>query len=241
MFETAALQRKATLSPPLDTRYQVETPEGIDLPLRPAGLMVRALAFSIDLALRGLILGLLFVALSMLGKLGMGLGSLLIFGVSWWYMVLFEVLNQGRSPGKQWMGLRVVQDDGTPVGWSASLLRNLLRFVDLLPFGYFLGAISCLQTPGFKRLGDLAAGTLVIYREQPLTRPQLPAAQPRHAPFALTLSEQRAILGFAERQAGLSDARVNELAAILAQPLQVPVPQAAAELNGIARGLLGPA
>jgi uncharacterized RDD family membrane protein YckC len=183
MLETTALPRKATLSLPLDTRYQVETPEGIDLPLRPAGLMVRALAFTIDLMLRGLILGSLFIVLAMLGKLGAGLGSLLIFAVSWWYMVLFEVLNQGRSPGKQWMGLRVVQDDGTPIGWSASLLRNLLRCVDLLPFGYFLGAISCLQHPGFKRLGDIAAGTLVIYREQPLSRPQLPPAEPRRPAF----------------------------------------------------------
>jgi uncharacterized RDD family membrane protein YckC len=241
MLETTAQPRKATLSPPLDTQYQVETPEGIDLPLRPAGLMVRALAFAIDLALRGLILGLLFIGLSMLGKLGAGLGSLLIFGVSWWYMVLFEVLNQGRSPGKQWMGLRVVQDDGTPIGWSASLLRNLLRFVDLLPFGYFLGAISCLQHPSFKRLGDLAAGTLVIYRDHPLTRPQLPPAEPRRPAFTLTLTEQRAILGFAERQGELSTARVNELASILAQPMQVPPLQSVAELNGIARGLLGPA
>jgi uncharacterized RDD family membrane protein YckC len=241
MLESTALPRKATLPPPLDTRYQVETPEGIDLPLRPAGLMVRALAFSIDLGLRGLILGLLFTVLAFLGKLGAGLGSILLFGVSWWYMVLFEVLNQGRSPGKQWMGLRVVQDDGTPVGWSASLLRNLLRFVDLLPFGYFLGAISCLQHPTFKRLGDLAAGTLVIYSEKPLTRPELPEAQPRRPVFALTLIEQRAILGFAERQGELSGARVQELATILAQPLQVPAPQAVTELNGIARSLLGPA
>ena len=78
-------------------------------------------------------------------------------------MVLFEVLNQGRSPGKQWMGLRVVQDDGTPIGWSASLLRNLLRFVDLLPFGYFLGAISCLQHPDLqtpRRPGRRHAGDL---------------------------------------------------------------------------------
>jgi len=155
--------------------------------------------------------------------------------------VLFEVLNQGRSPGKQWMGLRVVHDDGTPVGWSASLLRNLLRFVDMLPFGYFLGAISCLQHPNFKRLGDLAAGTLVIYREQPLSRPRLPVAEPRRPAFALALAEQRAILGFAERQEELSEARVTELAAILAQPLQLSAPQAVAELNGIARGLLGPA
>ncbi|MGE8151201.1 RDD family protein [Pseudomonas vancouverensis] len=240
MLETTALPGNATLSPPVDTRYHVETPEGVDLPLRPAGLVVRALAFAIDLGLRGLILGVLFIVLAMLGKLGAGLGSILTFVVSWWYMVLFEVFNQGRSPGKQWMGLQVVQDDGTPIGGSASLLRNLLRVVDLLPFGYFLGAITCLQHPHFKRLGDIAAGTLVIYREQPLTRPVIPEALPSRPTFALTLSEQRAILAFAERQSALSQARANELAAILAEPLQVPKPQAVAELNGIARGLLGP-
>jgi uncharacterized RDD family membrane protein YckC len=240
MLETTAQPRNAPLSPPLDTRYQVETPEGVDLPLRPAGLMVRALAFSIDLGLRGMVLGVLFIVLATLGKLGAGLGSMLLFVVSWWYMVLFEVLNHGRSPGKQWMGLRVVHDDGTPVGWSASLLRNLLRVVDLLPFGYFLGAISCLQHPHFKRLGDIAAATLVIYRERPHTRPQLPEARPLRPAFVLTLSEQRAILGFAERQGELSEARVIELASILAQPLKIQPPQAVSEINGIARGLLGP-
>ena len=119
-----ALPGNAMPTAPLDTRYQIETPEGIDLPLRPAGLMPRALAFGFDLGLRGLILGILFIALAFLGNLGIGLGSILLFLVSWWYMVLFEVLNQGCSPGKQIMGLRVVQDDGTPIGWSASLIRN---------------------------------------------------------------------------------------------------------------------
>ncbi|CDF95270.1 MULTISPECIES: RDD family protein [unclassified Pseudomonas] len=240
MLETPALQRTATLPPPLDTRYQVETPEGIDLPLRPAGLMPRALAFAIDLGIRGLILGFLFGILAFFGDLGIGLGSILLFVVSWWYMVLFEVLRQGCSPGKQMMGLRVVQDDGRPIGWSASLIRNLLRFVDMLPFGYTFGAISCLQHPAFKRLGDLAAGTLVVYREQPVKRPALPLALPVRPPFVLSLNEQRAVLGFAERQAELSEARVNELAAILAAPLNVQPPRAVAELNGIARGLLGP-
>ncbi|VVM88192.1 hypothetical protein PS645_02634 [Pseudomonas fluorescens] len=241
MLDCTARPGKATSPPPLDTRYQVETPEGIDLPLRPAGLMVRALAFFIDLGVRGLILGVLFVVLAFLGKLGAGLGSILLFVVSWWYMVLFEVLNQGRSPGKLWMGLQVVQDDGTPIGWSASLVRNLLRFVDILPFGYFLGAISCLHHASFKRLGDLAAGTLVIYREHPVTRPQLPEAEPRSAAVTLTLNEQRAILNFAERQGELTAARVSELATILAKPMQVAAPRAVAELNGIARGLLGSA
>src|SRR5476649_1436993 len=225
---------------PLDTRYQIETPEGIDLPLRPAGLPPRVLAFAFDLGLRGLVMGILLVPLALLGNIGIGLGALLLFLVSWWYMVLFEVLNQGCSPGKQVMGLRVVQDDGTPVGWSASLLRNLLRFVDMLPFGYFLGAVSCLQHPTFKRLGDLAGGTLVVYREQPLPRPSLPQATPRSAPFILHLRSERAVLSFAERQGDLSAERTRELAALLATPLGVPASRAAAELNGIAHGLLGP-
>ncbi|WP_248748719.1 RDD family protein [Pseudomonas sp. MWU15-20650] len=225
---------------PLDTHYQIETPEGIDLPLRPAGLPPRALAFAFDLGVRGVIMGILLVPLALLGNIGIGLGSLLLFLVSWWYMVLFEVLNQGCSPGKQVMGLRVIQDDGTPIGWSGSLIRNLLRFVDMLPFAYFLGAISCLQHPHFKRLGDLAAGTLVVYREQPLARPRIPQATALRLPFALSLGEQRAILGFAERQAELSAERTHELAAILAAPLQVSPARAVEQLNGVARGLLGP-
>ena len=240
MPHTSATRRNAVLAPPVDTRYQIETPEGIDLSLRPAGLVVRSLAFAIDLGLRGALLGVIFMLLAWLGQVGMGLVSILLFVVSWWYMVLFEVLNQGRSPGKQLMGLRVVEDDGTPVGWSASLLRNVLRFVDMLPFGYFLGAISCLQHPAFKRLGDLAAGTLVVYRDQPHQRPRLPAAEPIAAPFPLTLIEQRAFLSLAERQDELSAERLAELAGIAAPALNVTPAMAMARINGIARGLLGP-
>jgi uncharacterized RDD family membrane protein YckC len=224
----------------LDTRYQVETPEGIDLLLRPAGLVARALAFTIDLLIRGLLLLVTYVVLGLLGKFGMGLATILLFLVTWWYMVVFEVFNQGRSPGKQMLGLRVVHDDGTPVGWAASLTRNLLRFVDILPFGYTLGILSCLNHPAFKRLGDIAAGTLVVYRDTPPARPSLPQAEPLPAPFALDLAEQRALLGFAERGASLSSARRTELAAILAEPLQVTREQAEQRINGIARSLLGP-
>ncbi len=147
--------------------------------------------------------------------------------------------NQGRSPGKQLMGLRVVHDDGTPVGWAASLLRNLLRFADILPFGYALGLLSCLNHPAFKRLGDIAAGTLVVYREPELSRPSLPDVEPLLPPFPMSLEEQRAFLGFAERGAALSAARREELAGILAEPLGVEAVRAQAEINGIARGFLG--
>ena len=239
MLDTTALPRKATLSPPLDTRYQVETPEGIDLPLRPAGLMVRALAFSIDLALRGLILGLLFVALAMLGKLGAGLGSILLFAVSWWYMVLFEVFNQGCSPGKQWMGLRVIQDDGTPVGWSASLLRNLLRSVDMLPFGYGAGLVASLADPWSRRLGDMVAGTLVIHAPRDRTRIDALQAAPLAPAVPLQTQEQLAVIAFAERAHLLTDARRQELGDIVAPVSGGRGEVGVRRLLGIANWLLG--
>lgn len=225
--------------PLLDNSHRVETPEGIDLLLRPAGLVPRALAFAIDLAIRAAILLALFITFGLLGKFGMGLGALLLFLVQWWYMVLFEVFNQGRTPGKYWLGLRVVHDDGTPVGWTSSLTRNLLRFVDMLPFGYFLGALSCLGHPLFKRLGDLAAGTLVVYQEKPTPRPTLPDAEAAAIALSLTLEDQRALIGFAERHNSLSVERRLELAAILAEPLATTAEHAEAKIHGIARTLVG--
>ncbi len=227
----------APLPAPLDTRLSVEVPEGIDLPLCPAGPLRRAQAFAIDLALR---IALALAVLGLLGQfdeLGMGLGLILLFLIAWGYMVLFEVLNQGCSPGKQLLGLQVVRGDGTPVGWGASLLRNLLRLIDMLPLGYATGLLACLASPRFQRLGDLAADTLVIHRPPRRHRPQPASAAPADPPFALDASERRALLAFAERQEQLSRARADELAALLATPLGVPAPQARERLLAIAAGL----
>jgi uncharacterized RDD family membrane protein YckC len=241
MPHTSATPRIATLPTPLDTRQRVETPEGIDLSLRPAGLVIRSLAFAIDLLVRGVLLIGLLLLLDALGEIGLGAGALLLFLVNWWYMVLFEVLNQGRSPGKQLLKLRVVLDDGTAIGWSASMIRNLLRFVDMLPVGYCLGALWCLHEPWFRRLGDLAAGTLVVYQDRPRAQPPRLASTPLVAPFRLEQADQRAILGFAERRSTLSDARADELANLLAAPLGVAsAAQAKARLDSLAQGLLGP-
>ncbi|MFC3606312.1 RDD family protein [Stutzerimonas tarimensis] len=229
----------STSYPPLDNRYRVETPEGIDLVLQPAGLVPRALAFAIDLAIRGALFATLLFAFSLLGLFGLGLAAILLFLVQWWYMVLFEVLNQGRTPGKQWLGLQVLHDDGTPVGWASSLIRNLLRVVDLLPFAYFLGALSCLLHPGFKRLGDLAAGTLVVYRFRPASPGTLPLEGPAQAaPEGLAEVERRALIAFAERHDSLSPARRSELASLLAEPIGAAPAQAEQTLLAIARGLL---
>src|SRR5690606_401374 len=92
----------------LDTRYAVETPEGIDLLLYPAGVGPRAMAFGIDLLIRAAIMLGAALLLGLMGQFGAGLLALIYFLVDWWYMVLFEVYNQGRSPGKQILGLRTV-------------------------------------------------------------------------------------------------------------------------------------
>ncbi len=231
-------QLSATL---LDTQVYLETPEGIDLPLRPAGLPVRCLAFAIDALIRAVILILTGIVWLYMGKLGAGLASISAFLLLWWYMVFFEVFNQGRSPGKQFLGLQVIHSDGTPIGWPASLTRNLLRFVDLLPFAYCLGMLSILNSTRFQRLGDLAAGTLVVYQAQTIQRGALPDVPPSPTPVLLTLSEQQALLNFAERHQQLSSERQNELAAIIAPALHIAPTQAVTRLHGMARSILGQA
>lgn len=223
----------------LDSRYQVETPEGIDLVLRPAGPMPRALAFAIDLLIRGAIISAAIYLASLLGDFGQGLLLLVLFSINWLYMLLFEVLNDGSTPGKRIIGLKVVHDDGTRIGWSSSAVRNLLRFVDALPIGYAVGLLASLVSPNFKRLGDLAAGTLVVYQDQPPPRPPIEDGPSTACPVALNQDEQRAILGFAERHKQLSAARSSEVATILAEPLHIHPAVAEDELQRIARRLLG--
>jgi len=196
----------------LDTVRTFETPESIDLQLRVAGPTVRAAAWFIDMLIRTVV----YIALGMfsgyLGEMGTGLLLLSIFLLEWFYPVFFEVFKMGATPGKKRMGIRVVSDNGTPVNWNASVIRNLLRAADILPFLYGFGLITMFLNRDFKRLGDLAAGTLVIYSETKQERGAIPAAEALPPPFPLSIDEQRAILDFAERSAYLSTQRQEELA-----------------------------
>jgi hypothetical protein len=131
--------------------------------------------------------------------------------VEWFYPVWFE-LRSGATPGKKAMGLVVVHDDGTPVGPSASLIRNLLRALDFLPLFYATGLISMLIDRDFRRLGDLAAGTLVVYADRPRVDRHIPERAPRAPTGRLDTDLQQAILDFAERSPRLSRARCAELA-----------------------------
>ncbi len=221
----------------LDTAIDVETPEGIDLVLRPAGLVARSQATLIDAAIRTAIMLVGAVGSAYAGQLGLGLLLMLFFAVEWLYPVVFELLPRSATPGKRITGLCVVMDTGLPVTPAASFVRNLLRAADFLPFGYALGGLMLLVRSDFKRLGDLAAGTLVVYTTEVKFDGPHPAADPMAPPRALTTTEQAAILAWAGRAHRLTPARWAELAG-LAGPLAAPVP-GATEVERATRRLLG--
>ena len=147
----------------LDTVREVHTPEGVALRLPAAGPVPRALAWLIDLAIRMALLMAISMVLGMLGAFGNGVYLILLFVVFWAYPVVFEAMYGGQTPGKRALGLRVVSADGAPIGWMASFVRNLMRTVDMLPFGYGAGLVASLADPWSRRLGDTVAGTLVIH------------------------------------------------------------------------------
>jgi hypothetical protein len=95
--------------------------------------------------------------------------GLVIFLFYWGYYIFFEMLWNGQTPGKRWTGLRVIRTDGTPITLSESLIRNLTRIVDFLPAAYGVGIITMFIDKRSRRLGDLAAGTLVIHDRAPIS------------------------------------------------------------------------
>lgn len=199
---------------PLDTRLTLSTPEGADLNLYPAGPWLRILAYSIDWLIR-LILVIVVAALAQGSGLMQAAGLIAYFLLEWFYPVFFEVLRNGQTIGKKAMGLRVINDDGTPITFAGSMLRNLLRIVDLLPVFYVAGLVSCVSNRQFKRLGDLAAGTLVIYTHPSTAPPELETEGQQPLPADLTPEEQRMLVIFAQRSAAISQDRQAELAQLL--------------------------
>ncbi len=201
----------------IDTIKAVETPDGIELLLNPAGPVPRAVAWLIDLMIRGGIMIALVFLLAFLGYVGMALILIAWFLINWWYPVFFEVFSHGATPGKKSMGLKVLLQDGTPVNWGASIIRNLIRQIDFLPLFYVTGLISMFCNRHFQRLGDLAAGTLVVHLElQPAMVQDLPDGPSELLPVTLNSDEQRTVLALAERSKRLNPDRAAELANLLA-------------------------
>lgn len=207
----------------LDTLYRVETPEGVALALRPAGPVARGLAFVIDLLIRMTLVAVLGGVLSMVKGIGDAFWLISFFVLEWFYPVIFELSAAAATPGKMAVGLRVVMDDGLPVTAGASLLRNLLRAADFLPFMYGLGLLSMLLRRDFKRLGDLAASTLVVYVPDRRRATGWPEAAVCVPGASLSFDQQRALLHLAGRVGRLTPQRADELSA-LAEPRVKPRP-----------------
>ena len=205
-----------------DTLQPVELADGVTLQLRVAGPAVRALSWLIDLLIAIGCFILAAIVLEIAGaitsaEVGQGLMLLSVFLFKWFYNVFFEMGKRQATPGQRGMGLKVASVSGAPPRLPQSLIRNLLRTIDILPFAYLTGLICALSNRRFQRLGDLVADTVVVYADDKGHDPPEFAinATPMAPPLALSREEQAAILAFMERAPTCSDARRLELSDVL--------------------------
>ena len=224
-------------------QYMLETPEHVEVQFDLAGPGSRFCAMFIDLLLLWLFLfavivctGIFGAAIDVLDDIG-DIGSpgdqgwlnwvtalyiLLLTGLVFGYHLFFELLLKGQTPGKRSLRIRAIRDDGTPMSPIDTVIRNLVRLVDFLPAFYGLGGLVMFWSPMNKRLGDLAAGTIVVkegaidYRAELDKKYVLETTAAPIANAALTPEERRVLTAFlARRQELLPDAR-RELAQRLA-------------------------
>ena len=200
----------------VDTVVTAETPEGILLELRPAGLSVRFYAFALDWLIRFAILYATAMGAALMGGIGLAFWLILLFALEWLYPVVFELTLSGASPGKRACGLKVVMDDGLPVTLAASLTRNLLRTADFLPFAYAFAIVSMLLRHDFKRLGDIAAATMVVHVPRAVEHTVLLQVDPVAPACSLSPEDQAAVIALAVRAPTLTRGRLDELAAVAA-------------------------
>lgn len=221
---------------------RIATPEGVSLELPLAGVGSRFVALLVDTLLQGLIFTAVIVLLIVAdadGFAAFAVTGVTVFSLLFVYPIAFELVAGGRTPGKRWSGLRVVCDDGTPVTFRASALRNLLRLVDVLPGMYLVGTIAIFASRGNQRLGDLAAGTIVVreprakaYSLEPFTAVAevAPGDLPAWDVSGLSQAELAALRRFLERRQALGSVPRNLLARDLADRLRPRVGGVGADL-----------
>lgn len=165
-----------------DPQYSISTPENVDLHLELAGFGNRVLACIIDTLVSAVINTVLIIVLIgiwfLLKQLSLSPGTLALwstyllmiattgsFAIVFGYYLFFEGLWQGQTPGKRFLDIRVIEQNGQPITWSSAIVRNLVRLIDqgLLLIGF----ISMLIDKNERRLGDFAAGTIVVRERTP--------------------------------------------------------------------------
>jgi uncharacterized RDD family membrane protein YckC len=241
-----------------DPRQVVLSPEQVELHFPIAGPSSRMLAYAIDLLAIVTIEVVVFLSLILGSPIAEWLGQrvqefgaqigtpgadpfangallyllefflLLQLAVEWGYFVFCEMATGGSSLGKRLVGLRVMRDGGMPLTLRESLLRNLLRVVDLLPANYVIGLVAMVISPEGKRLGDVAAGTIVVRLDRPAPAAPLPE-QPDEADSRFRFERaQIARLGAAER--ALVRQTLRRLPELSAEAAEVALAHAVAAL-----------
>jgi uncharacterized RDD family membrane protein YckC len=224
----------------IEDRIRLETPEGVDLSIQLAGVGSRFACALVDhaiqlTALLGLVLLFNQIGTPVASAAFFVIAFLLIFG----YDVAFETFNAGRTPGKRAGGVRVVRVGGEPETFLIAVVRNLMRIVDFLPAAYLVGISSIFATSKNQRLGDIAAGTLVI-RERSgrhATPDAAPVERDPHAEAAgwdvsgVSDDELHLAADFLRRRAALPDDVRHRLAAQLAARVRPHVGGATDDLD----------
>jgi uncharacterized RDD family membrane protein YckC len=154
----------------------IETPERVPLHFALASIGNRFIACAIDHGIQGLALGLIAITAAVLASFSFVEETLssapkwvyavmivLLFLVFAGYFAFFEWIWNGQTPGKRWLKLRVIREDGRPITFWEAAVRNLLRSFDMMPIPFYsIGLISVFSTPRDQRIGDMVAGTVVV-------------------------------------------------------------------------------
>jgi len=154
-------------------QLNIDTPELVSIQMPLAGIGSRFIALLVDYLIWAaglLVLALLFLVFlpgitafsKISGQWATAIAIFIVFLLNWGYFTLFEAFWNGRTPGKRVAGIRVIQRSGRAIGLFESMARNFVRYVDQIPFFYAVGVITMFATRQHQRLGDLAAGTLVV-------------------------------------------------------------------------------
>lgn len=168
--------------------YNLDTPEAISIRYNTAGIGTRFLAAALDFLIWVVLAAVLLLGAAALGAYGVAgheialilLGTLAFF-ILYAYYIVFETLWQGQTPGKRVLKIRVIRRDGQPIGFFEAFIRNVVRVVDFLPVFYGVGVITMFVSKESRRLGDYAAGTIVVL-EDPVTIDEITLAPPRAQP-----------------------------------------------------------
>lgn len=205
----------------MENRVSISTPEHVHLQYETAGIGSRGLAAAIDMLITfGLLIVMVLLSIPFFIVVeGTGWGSvtfsillIVLFSTPILYWVLMEYFMKGQTLGKRTVGLRVVMDDGRTPTFFAVFLRNLLRLIDNVPFFYFLGMVVILFNKKEKRIGDLAAGTIVV-REKKEKRGEM---------FLSTIPEKLELpLGTSSKYSKISDEQFLELEKFMARRKQL--------------------